>query len=140
MIAEILIVMKKIPCTLLVDDDPVSCYINSTLLALSGMSSHVHTVYSGEDALDFIAKNCAKLPSESDCPNIILLDLNMPVMDGFQFLDALEASSMQSKSKIGIVILTSSTNPRDLEKIKQYNVLGYLNKPLSPEKLQNVLA
>lgn len=131
--------MKKIPCTLLVDDDPVSCYINSTLLSLSGMSSHVHAVYNGEAALDFIEENCENPPVRETCPNIVLLDLNMPVMDGFQFLEELEARSFMSKMNFGIVVLTSSTNPKDLEKIKNHNVLGYLNKPLSIEKLQSVL-
>jgi CheY-like chemotaxis protein len=132
-------IVKKIPCTLLVDDDPVSCYINSAMLSLSGLSHHVHAVNNGADALDFIEENCANDPVSPDCPNIVLLDLNMPVMDGFQFLEAFEASSSNRKSKIGVVILTSSNDPKDIEKIKNYNVLGYLNKPLSPEKLQSVL-
>lgn len=132
--------MNKFNCTLIVDDDPVSCFINRELLSEQGLTEFSHAVSNGAAALDFIEKHCTPPNEEKNCPNVVLLDLNMPVMDGFEFLEELKTRSLNLLSKFKIVVLTSSTNPQDLEKAKYYNVDGYLNKPLCTEKLRAILA
>src|SRR6056297_555938 len=129
----------KFNCTLLVDDDPVSCFINTELIEEYGFSTHSHSVSNGAAALDYIEKQC-KPNHIANCPNVVLLDLNMPVMDGFEFLEELKARSLYLLSKFKIIVLTSSTNPQDLERAQQFNVDGYLNKPLNAEKLRAILA
>lgn len=132
--------MNKFNCTLIIDDDPVSCFINSELISEIGLTRHSHSVNNGAAALDYIDEQCNQPNEERNCPNIVLLDLNMPVMDGFEFLEELRERSMLLLSKFKIIVLTSSTNPQDLERAKRYNVDGYLNKPLCTDKLRKILA
>ena len=72
-------------------------------------------------------------------PDLIFLDINMPVMDGFQFLEALEKIPYLHKKPMKIVMLTSSNANKDIEKAKKFNIDGYIVKPLSPEKLNLIL-
>lgn len=93
------------------------------------------TAQSGQEALDLIAGNCGKT---CDCPQLIFLDINMPVMDGFEFLEAYEKLNISREGTI-VVMLTTSQNPRDKEKIKNFKVADWLIKPLSEEAIQSVL-
>jgi CheY-like chemotaxis protein len=72
-------------------------------------------------------------------PEVIFLDIDMPLMDGFQFLDEFEKLGSNTKEKCKIVMLTSSINPQDVNKSKNYlYVKKYINKPLSQENLENL--
>lgn len=131
---------KKYHCALLVDDDPVSCFISKEILSMSELAHHSHAAYNGEEAIDFIEKNCELDDELEHCPDLIFLDLNMPVMDGFTFLETFSNLQKNRREKIEVIILTSSTNQMDLEKIKKYQVKGYINKPLTKENLRAVLS
>lgn len=122
---------------LLVDDDSVSNFLNEMALQDMNLSDEVHVSENGEEALDFINKQCRN-GSVSDCPDLIFLDINMPVMDGFQFLEELEKVPDLNKKPIKIVMLTSSSASKDLERAKKFNIDGYIVKPLSEEKLNAV--
>ena len=74
-------------------------------------------------------------------PEIIFLDIDMPLMDGFQFLDEFDNLSEETKKTCSIVMLTSSINPQDVNKSKKYSsVKKYINKPLSQENIQKIMA
>jgi CheY-like chemotaxis protein len=116
-------------CVLLIDDDPITNYVNEKLIMKNGLASHVHKCESGEDALSFIEQECDEnlKPRIPHCPDLILLDINMPMMDGFQFLQAYQDMNLNLK----ILMLTSSENPRDLNRAAGLPIIGYINKPLS---------
>ncbi|MBA6314614.1 response regulator [Cellulophaga baltica] len=113
---------------LLVEDDEITNYITTTKLRNIGFEN-VDAVLNGELALEYLAK---------EQPNLIFLDVNMPVMDGFEFLDSEEVQNQYSD--IPIVLLTSSSRPKDKEMASRYsNVIEYLEKPLNYEKMKKIL-
>lgn len=130
--------MKKFNCTLVVDDDPISCFINEKIIEAASLTAHAYLAHNGKEALDFIDTNCDIVVVTPKCPDLIFLDLNMPVMNGFEFLDAFQKLEFKAKSDIQIVVLTSSSNFLDIERIQKYNVRGYINKPLTVERLESL--
>ena len=132
--------MSESKCILVVDDDQTTVLL--TRLFLESMSlTDVHSSSNGQEAIDFISEHCKAQLEKKVCPDIVLLDLNMPVMDGFEFLEAYSKATDLAKEKISIVILTSSDSKRDRDRIKEYNVevSGYIVKPLTEEKIKPFL-
>ncbi len=119
---------------LLIDDDHVSCFINERILKTFGVTGSIYTVHNGKEALNFIE---AHNENQEPLPDFILLDLHMPVMDGFEFMDDFLKLSDRMNS-VKVFILTSSSNPRDREKAEQYPIKGYMNKPLQFEELNRI--
>lgn len=124
--------MKKIDTILLVDDDEISHFINSAFIRKSNLCNAVVTAIHGKEALQYLS-NC--LDKKLPYPELIFLDLKMPVMDGFEFLELFHQKDISSNSKVIIIVLTSSDNPYDKEKVKKYSgVKDYITKPLTAEK------
>ena len=114
---------------LLVEDDSVANYLATHKLNHFGIEN-VSCVENGLDALTYIENNT--------CPDIIFLDINMPIMDGFEFLAEKEANNMCPDSKV--VIVTSSLRPCDREKSNEFtSVVDFLEKPLSYPKIEDIL-
>jgi CheY-like chemotaxis protein len=126
--------MKKINCILLVDDDNINNFINERLLKKLNITNNVKVAMNGEEALDFIKNN-----KEEIHPELILLDINMPVMDGFEFLQEYNKVDFNGKLKPHIIMLTTSTNPNDVNKVKQSDITGYINKPLTESKIMEIV-
>src|ERR1051325_8375259 len=122
--------MKRVESVLLVDDDEVCNYINQDVIRIVDRELKVHIALNGQTALDFLNNH------EDDCPQLILLDLNMPVMDGFEFLDEYRNLSEEKRKNIAIVILTSSEYKKDIERAREYKVVkAYITKPLTTDKM-----
>ena len=126
--------MKKLNSILLVDDDPTSCFLTQYIVEEMKLTDQVYTATSGREALDFIRSKGA-LPDFS--LDLILLDINMPDMDGFEFLEAFE--NLPNKLKSSVVMLTTSSNMRDVDKAKIYQVIDYVNKPITEDKLIDII-
>lgn len=88
----------------------------------------------GHVAFKYIEK-CAAV--DSPCPELIFLDVNMPVMDAFDFLYLYR--QLHKKDKGAIVILTSSDNPNDIVHLSQFEIMAYINKPLTTEKINELM-
>lgn len=132
--------LKKIKNILLVDDDEIANYLHQLLLEELNISDHILTAYNGEDALSIIKENChPDSPSFNDCPQVIFLDLNMPGMNGFEFLEEFEKENFLANNNVRIIIVTSSNNQQDMQKAQSYRINGYVNKPLTEEKVKQVL-
>lgn len=122
---------------LLVDDDATSSYLAELLITRNNISQLVVLVQNGEEALNYLhAQHNATGPS--NYPDIILLDINMPVMDGFQFLEALRENPNLPQS-FNIVMLTSSGAESDMEHARKFEISDYLVKPLTTSKLQDLV-
>lgn len=127
--------MKRIDSVLLVDDDPICNFISTTLLKQLHIAEEIHTVTNGKEALRFLKENAA-IKTVSIFPEVIFLDLNMPVMDGFDFLEQLNKTMPAYATVSKIYILTSSESPLDIDRCNQYDIAGYISKPLNEQKIE----
>jgi CheY-like chemotaxis protein len=124
--------MKKIKCALLIDDDSINNFINERLIKKLNIAEEVKVVLNGQEGLKYIQEIC--IPQHT-CPELILLDINMPVMDGFEFLKEYKILDFSGKNSIIIIMLTTSTSPNDTERLNDSGASGYINKPLTENKL-----
>lgn len=122
---------------MIIDDYPINLRIAEMVIKRNGFFDKVTTYLEAEQALSYITIN--QKDAES-LPDVILLDLQMPFMDGWQFLDKFEEIQESLCKHIQLFILTSSLNERDIIRSKQYPaVAGFLSKPLTQDMLQYIL-
>jgi CheY-like chemotaxis protein len=128
--------MKKLKCVLLVDDDGTTNFINYRIITKLSIADKIHTEINGEKALNFLQYYSEN--NNNNCPELIILDLKMPVMDGFSVLEYLQIKKFANKDKIKIIVLTTSLYSEDLNALKRFNV-EYISKPLTEKKFLNLL-
>jgi CheY-like chemotaxis protein len=128
---------KKLNCILLIDDDKATNFINERVIKKLDCTKRIVTVYNGAEALEFLSieENGNLLQ-----PDLIFLDINMPVMDGWEFLEHYRKLHEDKKAKVVLLMLTTSLNPDDVKKAnKIQEVKGFKNKPLTIEMMQDIL-
>jgi CheY-like chemotaxis protein len=121
---------------LIIDDDSICRFLNTRVAQTSGIFKKIRSVHNGKDALEVFEQT---REDSSEAPDVILLDLNMPLMNGFDFIQALQDSSYPNKERLSIVILTSSDNSVDIQRARTCGIDHYLQKPLTVNELQNTI-
>lgn len=122
----------------LVDDDKIYQTIVLKQLAKIAEDCRIVALDDGEEAIGAIKK---MILDKADLPDLILLDLNMPFMDGWDFLNEFKMLKGYTSKKINIVIVTSSVDERDLSRAREYEeVSGYMVKPVIMTDLKKVVA
>lgn len=122
--------------TYLIDDDNISLYLTEQVLRMEDFATDIRTFLAAEEALAVLV---AGLPAE--LPAVIFLDLNMPVMDGWGFLDALGPHAPALHGRCRIYILTSSLAPADTAKAQGCAlVAGIIHKPLDEDEVRAIRA
>jgi len=130
--------MLLLTTVLLVDDDPTTNFLNKLLLTRMAVAEQVLLAENGEQALRTVVRTCHD-PADAACPQLILLDMNMPVMNGLAFLEAYAQLPQAQQTATIIVMLTTSLHERDLAQARQLPIAGFLNKPLTKEKVTTLL-
>jgi CheY-like chemotaxis protein len=123
--------MKRV---LLVDDDPTCNFLCTKCLEALDNSIESSFALNGRQALDLLLDY-----RRHPLPDVILLDLNMPVMGGFEFLNAFRELRIPGQAKVQIVILSSSDDPVDIRKAGEMGIHHYITKPISADKLGRVI-
>ena len=124
--------MYKFNNVLLIDDDYISNFIADHLLNKHKICKHITIARNGDEALKYLRDEAEEFPE------LIFLDINMPVMDGFEFIEAFQKYIMDN-NKTRIVIYTASFNHKDIELLKNIGFHDFIIKPLNEEKLHNLL-
>lgn len=126
--------IEKLKSVLLIDDDEVSNFIMFRLLNRMNICDNITFLKNGQEGLNFIRKGY----STNSLPELIILDINMPVKTGTEFLQALQQSSVDL-SAVKIFVLSNSIHPDEIRLLKSLGVLKILLKPVTEEKLLQVL-
>jgi CheY-like chemotaxis protein len=122
---------------MLIDDNDVDLKINSKIITLSGLFDEILVYQSAEDGLSYLNKYMDKI---DELPDFILLDIQMPEMDGFDFLEVFKSYPRALKEKCAIAILSSTLDFGDIKKAEANpHVIKLLKKPLFPKELEELL-
>jgi CheY-like chemotaxis protein len=127
---------EKIELVMLVDDNDTDNFISKRIIEITRFARRIEIKNSGKSALEYLEK---EKNNPKNLPNIIFLDINMPIVDGFVFLFEFDMFPEEVKNKCRVVILSSSDNKRDIEKIVDNDyVVKFVTKPLSAQALKEI--
>ena len=124
--------MKFVDLVLIVEDNPIDVFINTRVIQQSGLSKEVMALQSAREALEFLTQQAVN----SELPNLIFLDIRMPDIDGFEFLEEFSELPQLVLELCKIVMLSSTIDPLELEKARNSPfVLAFIPKPLTRDKV-----
>lgn len=127
--------MAKFTDVLLVEDDPITIMVCERIIKMTSFAEKVTSCQNGKLAFDYLLS----LKKEGVFPKIIFLDINMPVMNGWDFLSALEEVQSDFKELPNIYLLSSTVDPEDYRKAKKFLLVkDFISKPLSKEVLEKI--
>jgi len=125
--------MKKIKIACIIDDDPIFIRVVQKMMDVVDFCNDVQIYNNGKEAVDIL-----KDMSASDSPEIIFLDINMPVMNGWGFLDSFQSLSLPGGTRVYVV--SSTIDPSEIEKARSYPfVTDFVEKPMTVEILKGIL-
>ena len=128
--------MARFGNILLVEDDPITVMVCDRIIKMSGFSNEVLFKHNGYDAINHLKE---LIQTNQEPPDIIFLDINMPVMNGWDFLQELESIKPQLQKMPRIFILSSTVDPEDYKKAAEFSTVeGFISKPLTQEHLKGL--
>lgn len=129
--------MEKKTVICVIDDDKMYQFVVRKTLDLVEKPKKLMIFSDGEEALDYLSQN---LSTAENLPDIIFLDINMPIMDGWDFLDEYIKLKGKPEKKITIYMVSSSVDPVDVERAKKMSeITGYVVKPIGPSKITEII-
>lgn len=121
---------------LLIDDEVISNVMHTLMLRRIPQVGHIHEVLNGKEALTYLEE---ALLNNIPLPDIIYLDINMPVMNGFEFIEKLIEHPLINHHELTIVMLTSSIHPKDITRAKALGIVHFFVKPLNESHIQQTI-
>ena len=129
--------MGEFKSVCIIDDDHIFVYGVKRLIRETEFCENVIVFDNGQDAIEEIS---AMSQAGEKLPSLIFLDLNMPIMSGWEFLDDYLQLPGDDPGKTTVYIISSSVDPRDLVRIKNYPIIkNYILKPITADDLENIL-
>jgi len=127
--------IQKILC---VDDDPITLMLYKMVIAKATLAETVIVAKNGQEALEYY--ETLRSEDSEDYPQLIFLDLNMPVMGGWEFLDNfIDQKFRPFNEKTKIIVLSSTIDPKDIEKVKNYPIImDFISKPVTKDMLEKL--
>lgn len=128
--------VESVNSVLLVDDDKATNFFNERVVIRHDRLKKVSKVYSGLEALEYLKKTSS---IEGLRPDLIFLDINMPAMNGWEFLSEFEKLDKTITANIKVIVLSTSSSPEDVDRsMKEHKVNDFIHKPLSPDLLDSI--
>ena len=134
--------MKPLDLILLVDDDETTNHVNLRTLKRTNVATEIKIFTNGEQALNYLKWISASgtTGASPKYPDLIFLDIKMPIMDGFEFLDAFQDLNLQTNIPTQIMMLTSSASFYDLNRLEKYKVVKkHFPKPLTDYDVKQII-
>ncbi|WP_422358798.1 response regulator [Reichenbachiella sp.] len=123
--------MNQIDHVLLIDDDVPTNFIHEVILKKTNKFKQIHSVLSASEALNYL---------QIKRPNLIFLDINMPALSGWDFIDQFRSLPLEQKEEIVIVMVSTSMDPKDRQRAEVCNeIQEFVSKPISVEKIEDIL-
>lgn len=128
---------KKLRCIMLVDDNPDDNFIHERVIRKTECAEEVLTMESAIDAIDFLR---AKKDQPDGAPELVIIDINMPMMNGWEFLEEYGQLGEETKKRTKVVMLSTSNNPDDMQKAAAIlHLSSFRIKPLSPLMIAEII-
>jgi CheY-like chemotaxis protein len=122
----------------LIDDDKIYQFTAKKMLEATGMAKDIRSFYDGSEAIAFFSGENSKDPS--NLPDVIFLDINMPIMNGWEFLEEYEKIRNHFPKSMALYVVSSSVDDADIRRSRQYNsVTDYIVKPITRMRYQELL-
>lgn len=130
--------MKRLKCIMLIDDNPADNFLHTRSIRQLDCAEQVKVALNGKQALEMLTT-----PDESGeliAPELLFLDINMPIMNGWEFVEAYKKLPEELRSGALVLMLTTSMNPDDRSRAEDIDVIqNYATKPMHVEALRNLL-
>lgn len=127
--------MKQLNCIMLIDDNKIDNFFHERVIKKCNAAKLVITKESGQEALDYLMSG-----NKKEYPNLIFLDINMPGMNGWEFIEHYKTLDQNLRTAMIVVMLTTSENPDDKARAQTQGILtDYKSKPLTKEMLEEVM-
>lgn len=127
--------MAKFQNVLLVEDDPITVMVCERIITMTNFSSNVKSLANGEDAINYLKS----VMNTENCPQIIFLDINMPIMNGWEFLSEYDKIKNTLSVTPKTFILSSTVDPEDYKKAEAYKTVErFISKPLTKQHLEEI--